>query len=237
MQVTVCHDANEATTQAGEHLEALIRSLGERPVLMLVSGGSALTVLDACRAVPSHATVGMLDDRFSRDASINTFAALERSAFFANAHAQHASFIDTRPSTDDTHETFTARVKREIENWRQTYTDGLTIATMGMGPDGHTAGIMPFPEDPERFALLFEDPRELVVGYDATGKNPYPLRTTVTLPFLRSVDHALAYVTGEGKRPAFARVLADDGALPETPARIMREMRDVTIFTDITFAV
>jgi len=49
---------------------------------------------------------------------------------------------------------------------------------------------------------------------------------------LRMVDHAVVYVVGEEKRATFERVLAENGALAETPARIIREMKDVRLFTD-----
>jgi len=43
----------------------------------------------------------------------------------------------------------------------------------------------------------------------------------------------VVFMVGEEKRNALERVLAEEGMLAETPARIVREMRDATIFTDI----
>ena len=104
---------------------------------------------------------------------------------------------------------------------------------MGMGPDGHTAGIMPFPEDENRFDVLFQNSEKWVVGYDAEEKNQYPLRVTTTIPFLRMVDYALLYCVGENKKEALKRVLADGGVYAETPARVIREMATTHIVTDI----
>jgi 6-phosphogluconolactonase/glucosamine-6-phosphate isomerase/deaminase len=41
------------------------------------------------------------------------------------------------------------------------------------------------------------------------------------------------YVTGEKKREALTHVLADTGSLFYTPGRIVKEMKSVTLFTDI----
>ncbi len=118
--------------------------------------------------------------------------------------------------------------EKNLRDWR-----GRIVITLGIGPDGHTAGIMPFPEDPQKFQKLFDDPDHWVVSYDAAEKNAYPNRTTVTLPFLRRVDHAVVFVCGKEKQRALEKTLAQKGSLPQTPARIIREMGKIDLFTDI----
>ena len=79
----------------------------------------------------------------------------------------------------------------------------------------------------------FEDKKVLVAPYDAHEKNEFPLRTTTTNSFLRNkVNHAILYVSGESKRDMLQNVL-QKGSLNEYPARIIHEMKDVTLVTDI----
>jgi 6-phosphogluconolactonase/glucosamine-6-phosphate isomerase/deaminase len=109
------------------------------------------------------------------------------------------------------------------------------IAIMGIGSDGHTAGIMPFPKNHTLFQKLFEDEDRWVVSYDAEDKNPYPLRITVTIPFLKkNVQQVIAFVVGQEKSTALRYVIATDESVAKTPARVMREIpATVQLFTDI----
>ena len=69
---------------------------------------------------------------------------------------------------------------------------------------------------------------------NAEEKNKFPLRVTVTLPFLRhEVDEAVVYATGKEKKEAIERVRASVGTLAETPARILHEMRNAQTFFDM----
>jgi len=70
-------------------------------------------------------------------------------------------------------------------------------------------------------------------GYDAKERNEYPQRATITLPFLREIDHSVMYMVGMEKKDALSRMLNAKGMLFETPARIVHEMKEVHIFTDI----
>jgi 6-phosphogluconolactonase/glucosamine-6-phosphate isomerase/deaminase len=105
-------------------------------------------------------------------------------------------------------------------------------------PDGHTSGMMPFPEDPNKFTELFdgEDKTKLVTGYDATGKNPYPLRITTTMNLMRKINKAIIYVVGENKREALTRLMDPKTNLATIPAAILKEIPgDVYLFTDLDF--
>ena len=129
---------------------------------------------------------------------------------------------------------FARRMEAAWLEWVKQFPDGKIFATLGMGPDGHTAGIMPYPENKDLFKRLFEDVKLRVVGYDADGKHEYRLRATATPTFLRTeVDAAIIYVTGAEKREALQRVLADTGSLAETPARVWKDMRNTQVLTDI----
>lgn len=217
-------------------LTSLLKKMKGRAILFLCSGGSALELL---RDIPSECfnsdiTIGVLDERYSRDEAVNNFAQLQNFPFYTIAVDAGARIIDTRPQDKETIEHLAQRFEKELRLWHTNNTDGIVIATMGIGPDGHTAGIMPFPEDPERFCEYFESPDMWVCGYDAGEKNQYPLRVTPTMTFLKKIDHSIVFCVGENKREALARVLADEGTYAETPARVIRDIKNVTLFTDCT---
>lgn len=233
-----CSNSKEAGLRAREALQTMLREKKRSgvPMLLLLSGGSAFSLLDAIHkdACGTHIVIGMLDERFSVDEDINNFAQFVKTAFYANAKTSGAAFIDTRGKGGETQDELTTRFLCSLQNWVTAHRDGVVVATMGMGADGHTAGIMPFPEDPELFRQLFEDEKRWVTAYDAGNKNPYPLRVTVTLPFLREqVAHTIVFVVGEEKKDAMRRVLAEEGLLSETPARIIHEMKNVQVFSDV----
>ena len=82
--------------------------------------------------------------------------------------------------------------------------------------------------------LKFDNKPAIGPTDDAKKKNPCPLRATTTLSFLqREVDSAIALVCGKEKGDAFRRVIARQGSLSETPMRIIHQMKNVEVFTDI----
>ena len=59
------------------------------------------------------------------------------------------------------------------------------------------------------------------------------MRVTTTFPYLLYVvDYSIVYAVGEEKKEALKRVLQDKGTLEETPARVIRDMKNVYLFTD-----
>ena len=224
MEIVRCNSKEEAKAKAADGLDNLFHEI-RGPVLFLSSGGSSLELLDGLQ-IGENVTVSVLDERYSTDPTVHNFA-----QFFERIRPN--AFIDTRVGQNETLQQLAERFEKELREWKNKNPGGKIMITQGMGSDGHTAGIMPYPENPQLFKELFENTEHWVVGYDAKEKNEYPMRVTVTMPFLRTADYSIAYITGEKKKPAFERVLAKLGSLADTPARIMREMKNVQLFTDI----
>ncbi len=233
-----CNSKEETLLQASQKLVSELKRLVENktPTLFLASGGSALQLLNDIPAdvLGPHLTISVLDDRYSSDPAINNFSQLMQTRLYADAATAGAKFIDTRPQPDETQEEVVQRLEKGIRDWRKNYPQGFILITQGIGPDGHTSGIMPFPENPTYFKNTFENSGKCFVGYDAKGKNPYPLRITATISFLREVDVSILFACGEDKKVAFERLRAEEGTLAETPARIIKEMKQVYVFTDVT---
>ncbi|MBI2049515.1 6-phosphogluconolactonase [Candidatus Roizmanbacteria bacterium] len=230
--------------KAAKFINSLLKKYEEKPILLMLSGGSAIEILYfvSIESFGENVTITVLDERFSKDPKANNFAMLSQTGFYQKMKKKRrVNFWDTRVWEGETPEGLTDRFGGYIQGWINGYKpekDGKIIITQGVGENGHTAGIMPYPENPELFKKLFDDPKRWVTGYDAKGKNKYPLRITVTLPFLKEkVDHSIVYMVGEEKREVFERLVAKEGTPLETPGRIIHEMKNVQLFTDLRITI
>ena len=98
-----------------------------------------------------------------------------------------------------------------------------------MGEDGHTAGVLPFPESPRLFNDLFLDP-EWIASYEG----PDYLRFTTTLTFLKEqIDLAIVYVQGSKKKEALEKLRNSGLSIQQVPAKVFQEMKEVVVCTDI----
>lgn len=237
MEVTYNKNQTILLAAATDALNRALEKMREAPLLLLLSGGSARELLAGVRRefLGARMTIAVLDERYSTDPKVNNFAQLAELPFFQAAQSAGAAFIDTRVGEGETQEELAKRFEESLRQWSAVHADGYVVATQGIGADGHTAGIFPYVGDAGQFRQLFENEARWVVAYDATSaRNAYPLRMTVTMPFLRGrVDKSVVYAVGEEKLAALERVFADEGTLIETPARIVREMRDVSMFTPL----
>ena len=195
-------------------------------MLLLLSGGSNLKVLekmDKNILNDSAVTKYVLDERFSSDPTENNSKQIEA----IGVHIQ-----PTIPREGETLDSFAARFNTDLKNWIKTHPGGKIICTLGMGSDGHIAGISPMFGNPEAFTETFNT-NELVVGYSG-GLTP-PQRVTVTPKFLtESVDTVIGLVLGESKRDAFASF--EDKETPPNmhPVQILHKATgDVVIMTNI----
>lgn len=229
-------DSVTAAQKAAEAIGSILAGYAGNPVLFLVSGGSPLEILKYLSADPFDVrlTVGVSDERWSTDPSVNNFAQVITTPWYASVTKKGSASIDTRPASGETVEEAGRRFDAALKTWKQANPAGKIVITQGIGLDGHTAGMMPYPEDERAFGFLFDDSDVWAVGYDAKEKNKYPLRVTTTLPFLRFVDDSIVFVCGQDKKEPLARVLAPDGALAATPGRIIHQMKHCLLFTDLT---
>ncbi|MDD5050187.1 MAG: 6-phosphogluconolactonase [Candidatus Pacebacteria bacterium] len=235
MEIIFKKDENILQEEAGEKLSNLLSV--KTPTLLLLAGGSAFSLLDSVetKVFSSNLTIGMGDERYDTEEMANNFAQLMKTEFYVEAMAKGAQFFDSRVETDETFEQFGERFKKNITDWIIKNPNGSIVATFGIGEDGHTAGILPFPENPALFEEIFEK-NDTAVAYDAKGKNVYPHRVTITLPFIRTKIHAaIVYSIGEKKRNALSKALGPSGYVSETPARVLKEIRNTSLFTNLEF--
>lgn len=220
---------------AAKRIDALLARYQTVPVLLLLSGGSALGILAHVRVRRrAHTlTLTVLDERYGADPAVNNFLQLSRTEFYHAARKNGARCMRTVPRKKESLSAMALRWERMLRRWKKRNPRGAIIATMGIGADGHTAGIMPHPENEKFFLRHLDNPRRWVAGYDATRKkNEHPLRMTTTLPFLRAIDHAIVFAVGAQKKYILQKIARQKGTLRQMPARIIHDMQDVCIFTD-----
>lgn len=87
----------------------------------------------------------------------------------------------------------------------------LDLVHLGMGPDGHTASLVP--NDP----VLEVTDKDVAVTGEYMGRR----RMTLTYPILNRSRHILWLVTGADKRPMLKRLVEADTTIPA--GRIARE--------------
>jgi 6-phosphogluconolactonase len=96
--------------------------------------------------------------------------------------------------------------------------DMFDLVHLGLGPDGHTASLVP--SDP----VLDVTDRLVAVTDPYQGHR----RMTLTYPALARADHTLWLIAGEDKREPLAKLLAGDPSIPA--GRV--EVRQSTILAD-----
>lgn len=219
---------------AGKSLMTLLHKASDRPTLLLLSGGSAVGILNHVEIpYPNQTTISLVDERFTIDPKHQNITAIEETESVRVALDNGAHF---EPVLEKDLSFGELALKQEsfLKEWRKSNPYGAIFAVLGVGEDSHTAGIFPFVDSEPEFHALFQD-GAWVRGYDVGEKSAYSLRITVTDTFLtEEVDAAVVYVTGESKKEALLHLLLPFGYVFKTPIRILRKMKRAFLYTDIT---
>ncbi|MFZ5391629.1 MAG: 6-phosphogluconolactonase [Patescibacteria group bacterium] len=229
----VAKDQVEAAKIIGQNISDDLAGIGDESVLLLISGGSALKVLEYIESKNwSNITLFFLDERYGINNIDSNFAQLVRLDWWVKVRNLGVRFIDSRVLPGEDLDTFTRRLDKNLNNWLEMNPNGKKIAIMGMGPDGHMAGIFPYPEDQDLFVKLF-DSNKLIVSHNVFGKNNFPQRVTTTFRFFGLLDKSYIYICGEEKREALTKLRENRLSKHEFPAGIIYNIKDVFLVTDI----
>jgi len=193
-------------------------------ILLLLSGGSAFSVLDyvSSDSFSHNLTISVLDERYDKTNKNNNFSQLTKTDFYYRAKDGGCSFINTTIKSNQTKESLAYFFEKELMLWMENNSDGEIISVVGIGEDGHTSGIMPFPEEKEYFKELF-DGGKWVVEYSASGKNQFPDRITTTITFLKRIKTVFCFVVGSNKADVYTK-LKTEISLNKMPAQIVKEL-------------
>jgi 6-phosphogluconolactonase/glucosamine-6-phosphate isomerase/deaminase len=186
-------------------------------VLWLVSGGSAIAVTAATAKLLAgrslaNLTVSLIDERYGDPGHPNSnwqqlmAAGLDLpGAILHPVLTGHSQLQSASDFQDFLREQF------QISDY--------ALGLLGIGPDGHTSGILPHSPAVTAGGLVF--------AYDG----PDYRRITTTAAALAKLDEAIVYAVGPAKWPVLDQL---ETSLPAAvqPAQVLKSLPKLTIFTD-----
>ncbi len=235
-QSNLVYYPERVTEETGKYINDLLSLHIDKPILLLLAGGSAVQVLDCIKPEFLHdqITVTVTDERFTQDISENNFDVLQTTSFYNELVQVDAFCINTSVWEGDTVQMHADRFERNIKDWMAEFPSGIIIALYGMGTDGHTAGIIPGIYHGNDFDQRYcREDVFVAITEDTRPEAIFPLRVTTTLSFMKKVHYPIFYITGSTKKHMLAKALNPETTLEEVPARIILDMNKPMVFTDI----
>lgn len=205
-----------------------------QPCLVLLSGGSAVGAYDGlleliARGHAGLVMIGLVDERFGSVGHADSNARLIGEAGFWEA-CQRAEVVYRTILADST-------VSQDVERYERWLDEAYhlcptRIGIFGIGPDGHTAGILPQPV--AHFKETFETDR-LVVGY--ASHDQFGERITITPVAIRQLTDAIVVAGGAAKRTVVQRLVEGQNSEPaQFPAALLRSVPRLMLYTDVSLA-
>jgi 6-phosphogluconolactonase/glucosamine-6-phosphate isomerase/deaminase len=195
-------------------------------VLWLISGGSNIK---SCRQIltdipseyPGTLTVMLNDERYGpighKDSNWHKFVAdSDEEGKFPETDAKLEAVLRPGLSFDENADYYESIAREAFQQ------NDIIISLLGMGEDGHTAGILPN-------SAAAQETKRMAVGYK--GTDGY-LRLTLSFSALRQVTRAYLFAFGEGKKPALENLHDSKLSLEDQPAQILWEIPEVYVYND-----
>lgn len=189
-------------------------------VLWLVSGGSCIE--PQCRIIQSlddheiaTLRVMLVDERYGASGHPESNYAMLLAAGFKRKQLKFEDILANNRPFDETLGYFAGRLQENMASC------GAVIATLGIGSDGHTAGILPM-------SPAASNQQSVAVGYDGHDFR----RITVGLSTLTSLDAAYVFAYGGGKHQIVSKLLQQGTSVEQMPSQVLYESKSVTVYND-----
>jgi 6-phosphogluconolactonase/glucosamine-6-phosphate isomerase/deaminase len=213
------HTSINPKKEASEYIFNTLKqhlSNGEK-VLWLVPGGSAIAVAvqvgDQLQGFNcSNLSVSLTDERYGEvDHSDSSWFQLEKAGFKLSGGHMYPVLLGEE--VDETVKEYNETLENLINE--ANYVVGL----FGIGPDGHTAGILP--SSPAVVSM------DLAFGYQ--GGKYY--RLTTTPKAISLIDEVVVYAVGKEKKETLEK-LKEEHSFIEQPAQALKQASKFIIFND-----
>jgi len=215
----------EGASEAAKHVAATIdhELKQHRKVLWLVSGGSAIDIQVNVMSLLSKSheryienlTILPVDERYGPFDHKDSNAAQLGQAGFNPTPALWLDVLSDNLSFEQTVSRYDALAKKLIEK------SDYVVATLGLGTDGHTAGILP------QSPAIKEDMAS-VVGYIWRDYKRMTISPTV---FMR-IDAAYVFAYGDKKQEALQRLFNNSESVSKLPAKLLYDITNSTVYND-----
>jgi 6-phosphogluconolactonase/glucosamine-6-phosphate isomerase/deaminase len=201
--------------------ERLIKELADgRHVLWLTSGGS--NVLSSVQIMdnipPEHQknlSVMPIDERYGEVGHSDSNWAQMLQAGFKGGEATLLPVLIEGLGFEETIDRYNQLAAKAFKD------NEIIIAQIGMGGDGHVAGILP------------DSPAVAKTEALATGYRSDPFeRLTLTFTALRHVNAAYIFAFGNTKREAVQTLQTQSVELNRQPAQILKELPEAYLYSD-----
>lgn len=201
--------------------ERLVRELaGGTRVLWLLSGGSnipgSVQIMDNISAgLSKKLSVSLVDERYGEPGHIESNWTQLMQAGFKSKQATLLPVLRTGISFEQTVQTYNELIEKAFAG------NDIIVAQLGIGPDGHVAGILP--DSPAA-----DEGKALVAGYEA----PPLKRLTLTFAALRRITAAYVFAFGKPKQKTLVALRAGTLPLKRQPARILNDLTEAYMYSD-----
>jgi 6-phosphogluconolactonase len=202
------------------------------PVIALCGGRSVVGLLGAIKRESAHQPAGLMqrlhffmaDERLVPHSDENSnYGALHRLLFEGLVKEGTIRAEQLHPLNPD---------PRESDHGCAAYAEELkrfgfhfTVVVLGIGEDGHVAGL--FPGHP----VLQRREKTFFSFYDSP--KPPPQRMTAGAQLIRESDLCVLLALGEGKRDAWTRFSKAETSFEECPSVIGKEVKECVVVTDL----
>ncbi|MBP6881706.1 MAG: 6-phosphogluconolactonase [Candidatus Pacebacteria bacterium] len=228
------HTTDNPAKLLGEELSERINT-HDGDVVCLLSGGSALDVIQYIelgeeRQDPNKCecrTIFMMgDERWSREREVNNTLQLQTRYL---EHLVNKTLIATIPDENESLVDFAARIEKTFLEKLSQLRNVKIFMILGMGSDGHTAGI--FPMSKGSFQKTYRDDTTYVPVH-VEGLKIDSRASFTPAWILRQVDEIFAYVVGDAKHLILKSLINETKELHERPAELLKLHKHSHIYTD-----
>lgn len=219
-------DQNPAAAAAAA-LANFVQQHPHETILCLYAGGSAFEIFTYITdADTKRRTIFMAgDERASGERTLNNYSQLDE---LLRERRSDYRILDTSYKGTDTVVTYAKKISQLLTDHISTAT--RVVAILGIGTDGHTAGIFPLEE--KNFTDIYTH-ESTYVPVHLEGLTIDSRASITPHTILTKVDMVLGYAVGENKKPVIQKLIQTAEPIHSMPAQLLKLHRNAVLYTDV----